>query len=136
MDDQTRHRHLARVHLVAKSEGLDLEGDHYRAWLKRRTGKTSCKDLTDAELSALTDSLKASHQQWWKVGELCEELGWSGFDDERFRAFVKRIYKVDNPGLLAKPQVGGLIAGLSNMAASKRKKAAAAQAEAQARPAP
>lgn len=121
MDDQTRLRHIAHVHAVAADIGL--EGDAYRDWMEKRTRQRSCKDLTDAELAALAQSLKATRPQWQKVYHLAREIGFSGFDDAGFKTFVKRITKADDPRLLSKPQLRNLIAGLTRWAASKRKRA-------------
>ncbi len=120
MDTQTRQQRLARIHAAAKA--VHLEGEDYQAWLDRRTGATSCADLSDAQLDALADWLKATRPQWLKVGALCREMGWTGFEDERFLTFVKRVTKEDNPRLLSRMQLRNLIAGLSNWTKSLRKR--------------
>ena len=121
MDTATRNRHLAHVHATAKA--LELEGEKYKAWLKRRTGKASCADLSDTELSALVDSLKASLAQWQTVSQLTRELGYSGFEDERFRTIVQRVTKTDDARLLSRPQLGKLTAVLVKAVESRRKRA-------------
>jgi len=128
MDDQTKRKHLAHVHGVARDLDLEPGGDAYRAWLKRRTGCESCKDLTDEQLAALSDALKATHAQWKKAKILILELGYSGFEDQRFCTIVKRVTKEDDARLLSKPQLGKVIGILDKTAADRRKRATAAAA--------
>jgi hypothetical protein len=110
MSAQTRKQRLARIHIVAKSVGL--EGQKYRSWLERRTGKTSCSDLTDAQLDALADDLKGTRSQWQKLSHLCKTMGWTGFEDPGFLTFVKRTTGEDEPRLLSRPELSNLIVGL------------------------
>lgn len=121
-DRPTRHRHLAHIHAATKAAGL--EGDDYRAWLKKRTGRESCDDLTDAELAALCDWLKGTPAQFRKVYALAREIGFTGFDDPGFRTFTERITKETEPRLLSRLQLIYLIAGLQNWLKSKRTHAA------------
>lgn len=123
--DADRRRHTARVHAVAHDIGLDPKSDAYRAWMKRRTGATSCRDLSAAALADLADSLKATLPQWQLVSSQIRELGYVGFEDERFRTIVKRVTKEDDARLLNRIQLGRLAAVLSKSCASARRKRAA-----------
>jgi hypothetical protein len=118
MNTDTRNRNLARVHIATDAVGL--KGEKYQAWLKRRTGKESCADLTDAQLSKLVDWLKPTRAQWQMVGSLAREIGLSGFEDEGFRTFVLRVTKEADPHLLTRLQMPGLIAGLKGWAKHRR----------------
>jgi phage gp16-like protein len=120
MDSNTRAARIARVHAAAKAVGL--EGDDYKAWLKRRTGHESCRDLTDAQLDELADWLKATQPQWRLVSDLVRQIGWSGFQDPAFLTFVKRVTKEDNPRFLTRMQLRNLIAALLNWVKSLRKR--------------
>ncbi len=119
----TRNRRLARVHAATGAVGI--EGQNYQAWLKRRTGKTSCADLDDSQLTDVTDSLKPTTAQWRRVLDLCAELGLSGFEDDRFQAFVKRITKVEDSRLLSRLQLRKLIYALGQWVKCQRQKTAA-----------
>ena len=118
MSTTPRNRHLARIHTATKAVGLD--GDKYKTWLKKRTGKESCKDLTDAQLADLVEWLRPTDAQWWKVKALIREIGLSGFEDEGYKTFVRRVTKEDDPRLLSRLQVHNLIAGLVSWANHRR----------------
>lgn len=118
MASTPRNRNLARIHTATKAVGL--EDDKYKAWLKKRTGKESCKDLTDAQLADLVEWLRPTDAQWWKVKALIHEIGLSGFADEGYKTFVRRVTKEDNPALLSRLQVHNLIAGLVGWANHRR----------------
>jgi hypothetical protein len=124
----SRQRNLARVHHIARAIKLDPQGDDYRTWLKKLTGKASCKDLDDEALAALVESLKPSEKQWQMVRSLAEQLGFYDFQDPGFKSFVRRVCKVDDAYLLEKPEVARLIAGLKGFVASRRKQASASAA--------
>ena len=118
MSTTPRNRNLARIHTATKAVGL--EGDKYKEWLKKRTGKESCKDLTDEQLSDLVEWLRPTDAQWWKVKALIREIGLTGFADEGYKTFVRRVTKEDNPALLSRLQVHNLIAGLVRWADHRR----------------
>lgn len=124
----SRQRNLARVHHIARAIKLDPKGDDYRAWLQKLTTKTTCKDLSDEALAALVESLKPSEKQWQMVRSLAEQLGFYDFQDPGFKSFVRRVCKVDDAYLLAKPEVARLIAALKGFVASRRKQASASAA--------
>jgi hypothetical protein len=105
--------------MAAKAVGL--EGAKYKAWVKRRTRKPSCAELTDAQLQALVDWLKPTRAQWRKVGDLIREIGMSGFEDDGFKTFVQRVTKETDPRLLSRMQVRQLIAGLVGWTNHRRK---------------
>ncbi len=126
--DPDRRRHTARIHAGARDIGLDPKSPEYRAWLKRRTDATSCRDLSAAALADLADSLKATLPQWQLVSGQIRELGYAGFEDDRFRTIVKRVTKADDARLLNRVQLGRLAAVLSKSCESARRKRAAAAA--------
>lgn len=118
MNHPTRRRHLSHIHAATKAAGLD--GNRYRAFLKRRTGRESCDDLTDAELAALCDWLKGTDAQLRKVYALAREIGFTGFADPGFLTITERITKEIEPRLLSRLQLSNLIAGLQNWLKYKR----------------
>lgn len=120
MTTPDRKKLLARFHLTA--EQSDITGERYKQWLKERTGQESCSDLTDDQIKALLPEFEATRNQWRKVGAQCRELGWTGFQDPNFRAFVMRVTKKEEPRFLTKKQLRNVIAGLSNWIKQKRKK--------------
>lgn len=122
MSVETRNKHIARVHAVARE--LGLAGDDYRQWLKRQAGQESCAELTDAELDRLTDELKATLPQWQKAKKLIVEIGYAGFEDPRFLTIVQRVAKKDTPRLLSKQQLRNVIGALSRTLENRRKREA------------
>ncbi|WP_295583915.1 hypothetical protein [uncultured Lamprocystis sp.] len=112
MDDETRDKRRAYIRLAAADAGL--EGDAFRDFLKRRTGKTDLDSLTDKELEDLKQWLKPSPAQWGKVRYFCDVMGWEGFDDPAFLAFVERVTKKNNPRFLTRLLIRNLIAALSS----------------------
>jgi uncharacterized protein (DUF2252 family) len=113
----SRQKLLAQVHTARKHWRFSEKA--YRNWLHRKTGKRSCTLLTDAELEALVRDLRPTHRQWTTLGKLVRRRGWSGFEDERFAAFVKRTTQLDNPRLLDRPQASQVILGLQRWLAGK-----------------
>lgn len=120
MSTTDRNRLLARFHATAKNSGIT--GETYKRWLLERTGKESCSDLSSEQIEALIPEFEATRDQWRKVGHQCREVGFTGFEDPRFRTFVKRVTKVEPPQFLTKKQLGDVIAGLENWIAHRRKK--------------
>lgn len=107
---------LAAIHTVKKALGLD--DDVYRALLERVTGKTSAKDLTDAERRRVIEEMR---RQGFKgaskgarkplEGKYAKKLqalwiaGWNlglvrDRDDKALLAFVKRQTGIDHTRFL------------------------------------
>lgn len=94
---------------------MGWDDDTYRAWLEKHTGKRSCTECNDAELSRLGDELRAngfnapaaskqpggdapgrpSKAQWGLIAKLAREKGYTGLDDAGLATFAKRVCKVD-----------------------------------------
>lgn len=141
----SRRDWYAMIHLGTKR--LDMDEDTRRAWMEKHTGKRSCTDCTDAELSRLCDLLRRagalddgkplgrvdrggqgegdrpSRAQWKKCAVLCKARGWSkGIDDPGFATFVKRITKVDNPRFLTQTGIRNVIVGLERWIENDKRK--------------
>ena len=105
---------IGKVKLKAKAAGIDQGSDDYRQWLNGLTGKTSCADLTDDELSQLCDRLEGNTpsqaigfpvasdrvsgqlptvQQWKFLHKLAKEFGWEGLRDARMLQHVTHTTK-------------------------------------------
>jgi phage gp16-like protein len=120
MSKSGRARYLAHIHAAAKAQGWN-EGT-YRDWIKRRTGKTSCAELDDAQLGALAATLKPTGPQWEAIHAACREMGWSGTADCDFKAFVKRTTKADEPLFLTRRQLTDVLVGLAAWQKSLRQR--------------
>jgi phage gp16-like protein len=129
----TRAQYYTLIHLGAARLGHKAEAD-YREWLESLTGKRSCKECSEVELSSLVTTLRACNAledpslkrvkggigqgnrptsaQWNLANSLCRELGMTGCGDVRFAAFAKRNAKVDHPRFLTKETLRVLIAAL------------------------
>jgi hypothetical protein len=118
-----RRRHIARFHAVARERRMD-EAER-RAFLKRRTGKTSCKELTDEELVDLVAWLKPTARQWSELSRLCRAMDFGGFEDPRFRAFVTHTTKVADPAHLTRLAAQDLILGMRKWVKHRQRGAAA-----------
>ena len=125
-DQNTRHRHIARVHCVARDIGITPGTASYRSWLKRRTGHRSCADLTAQALLALTESFKVTHEDWSRLSRAVWALGYEGFEDARFHTIVHRVTGADNTRLLSRPQVTKLLAVLYRTVNAQRRRATTA----------
>lgn len=135
---QLRAALIGKVHTLAKRLGYDE--DTYRVVLLTQTGKTSCKDMTDKQLSRLADVLeclskgkplpdagnapKASPKglagqalptakQWETLAALTSRAGWSGLDDFRLLGFARHTAKVADLGELSRQAMSKVISGLS-----------------------
>lgn len=111
----------------------------YRAWLEKHTGRRSCKDCSDAQLSHLVDELRAlgftplpaprakggsgpghpSEAQWRKVEVLAKRFGYTGLDDPGLATFCRRVAKVDTPRFLDSRGIGAIIVALENWIAHR-----------------
>ncbi len=104
----------------------------YRAWLEKHTGKRSCTECSEAELSRLGDELRANgfqpstaskprggsgpgrptEKQWAFAWRLAKEKGFSGLDDPGLATLCRRVAKVDNPRFLDSQGMRALILAL------------------------
>lgn len=136
-----RNKHISMVHIAKHKLGLNDET--YRAWLLKNTGKSSCKDLSDHELTVLVSALrsngalddapfnahtvraadKPTPAQWGKMETLARQIGFDDVISPPFCNWVKNTAKVDNPRFLSKQGISDVIAGLERWCAFKRKKA-------------
>ena len=125
----SRSNALAMVHIAAKNQGLEQGSEEYRAWLHALTGARSCRDLTDAQLIALTDKLKQagltdhkplggtgidrpSAAQWRKLETLARQVGYNNIQDAGFAKWIKRVTGLDNPRFLTAETCKDAIVGL------------------------
>jgi hypothetical protein len=124
-------------------KNLGWEDDVYRAWLEKHTGKRSCKDCSEAQLSVLADEMRAlgaldqaevvtppggsgadrpTQRQWSSVLALAKKCGLTGgYDDPAFITLCKRIAKVENPRFLTREGVSDVMVGLERWAAYRKK---------------
>lgn len=122
---------LGAAHKGAAQLGWD--DDFRRQQQHRVTGCASCRDMTDAQLVSWCWHLRdlgadigirapapLGGQGWdnptdWQLMEI-ERLalahGWSGLDDRRLRAFVRRTASVDDPRFLTRTQASACLSGL------------------------
>lgn len=139
---QLRAALIGKVHTLAKRLGYDE--DTYRVVLLTQTGKTSCKDMSDKQLSRLADALdclakgkplpdasnapKASAnglagqtlptaKQWETLAALTSRAGWSGLEDFRLLSFARHTAKVVELGELSRAAMSKVISGMSRMLA-------------------
>ena len=135
---QLRSALIGKVHALAKKLGYD--DDTYRTVLLTQTGKTSCKDMTDKQLSRLAEALgclskgkpmpdtgnvpQASPKglagqmlptvkQWETLIALACRAGWSGLDDFRLLGFARHTAKVAELGELSRANMSKVISGLT-----------------------
>lgn len=141
---QLRAALIGKVHALAKRLGYDE--DTYRVLLLTQTGKTSCKDMTDKQLSRLAEALDClskgkampdagsvpsaspkglagqvlpTVKQWETLTGLTRRAGWSGLEDFRLVAFARHTAKVVELGELSRAAMSKLISGLSRMLAQR-----------------
>lgn len=135
---QIRGALIGKVHVLAKRLGYDEAT--YRTVLLTQTGKTSCRDMTEAQLSRLADALEClskgkcppeavklpqpsanglggqmlpTTKQWQALAALASRVGWSGLNDFRLLAFVHRTAKVRELGELSRSDMSKVISGLT-----------------------
>lgn len=122
---------LGLAHLAAKQ--LKWDEDFRKAQQLTRTGKSSCKDMTDSELLDWCWHLKRlgaiigiphpprrggkswdrpTPRQLGEIEQLALQFGWDGLDDKRLLAFVARTAKVDDVRFLLRWQATSVITGL------------------------
>lgn len=122
---------LGLAHKGAKLLGLD--DDTRRAAQAAYAGVASCRDMTDAQLTAWCWELKRrgadigipgppprasgwdrpSRSQLGEIERLALAFGWGdGLDDRRLAGFVSRTARVDSPRFLTRAQATAVISGL------------------------
>lgn len=123
---------------------LGWDDDVYRAWLEKHTGKRSCKDCSEGQLSMLADELRElgaldqaeavnappggggadrpTERQWRTALGLAKKCGLSGkLNDPGFASFCKRVAKVDSPRFLTREGISAVIVGLERWFADRNK---------------
>ena len=135
---QLRAALIGKVHALAKRMGYD--DATYRTVLLTQTGKTSCRDMSDRQLSRLAEALEClskgkplpdagkppqasanglggqmlpTAKQWETLAGLTSRAGWSGLDDFRLLAFARHTAKVADLGELSRAAMSKVISGLS-----------------------
>lgn len=135
---QLRAALIGKVHALAKKLGYDE--DTYRVVLLTQTGKTSCKEMTDKQLSRLAEALEClskgkplpdagkapqasplglagqmlpTAKQWNTLAGLASRAGWSGLDDFRLLGFARHTAKVADLSELSRQAMSKVISGLS-----------------------
>lgn len=144
---QRRTALIGKVHALAKK--LGYEEDTYRTVLLTQTGKTSCRDMTDKQLSRLAEVLDCLVQgkpmpeapkvpqaspnglggqmlptakQWETLAALAHREGWSGLEDVRLLSFVRRTAKVADLSELSRAAMSKVISGLLRYLAQQKAK--------------
>jgi phage gp16-like protein len=136
-----RARLYAMIHLAIKRLGWD--DATYRAWLEKHTGRRSCSDCSDGQLSLAADLLRdlgaleqpaplpvggsgpdrPTQAQLRAVKSAAKKCGLSGaFNDPGLLTLCRRVAKVDNIRFLDRHGVSVLINALDGWAASKAKR--------------
>lgn len=135
---QLRAALIGKVHALANRMGYD--DATYRTVLLTQTGKTSCREMSDRQLSRLAEALEClskgkplpdagkppqasanglggqmlpTAKQWETLAGLASRAGWSGLDDFRLLAFARHTAKVADLGELSRAAMSKVISGLS-----------------------
>ncbi len=137
----TRNVLIGKVHALAKQ--LAYDETTYRTVLLTQTGRTSCRDMTWAQLSTLTRALEhlvngkplpssdthpvsrhkalgrgealPTAKQWATLTGMAERAGWAGLQDFRLLAFARHTVKVDELGEMTRSEMIKVITGLIRM---------------------
>lgn len=136
----SRNAMLSQIHIAKKD--LALDDETYRLMLERLTGKRSCRDLTDRQLTLVLGSLR---RQGWdgeapgrtghrrpKAKPACVRLMGKieALLTEAKRpwtyaaSLAQRMYRVDSLEWCDREQLRGIVAALSKDAARRRGKEA------------
>ncbi|SEN35881.1 regulatory protein GemA [Nitrosomonas marina] len=123
-----RNKLIALVHIAAQHLDIEYNSAEYRTWLEKLSGETSCKDLTNEQLTGLVDRLRREGcleqkktgsapnrptlGQWRKMEILTRQLGFNHKNDAGFVTFVKRVTKLDDPRFLTRQSISKVIVGL------------------------
>lgn len=137
---QLRNTLMGKVHALAKKLGYDEAT--YRVVLLTQIGKSSCRDMSDKQLSRLADVLEClskgrampdasnapeaspnglavqvlpTAKQWETLAGLSSRAGWCGLEDFRLLAFAHHTAKVAELGELSRAGMSKLISGLGRM---------------------
>lgn len=148
---QRRTALIGKVHALAKRLGYDEAT--YRTLLLAQTGKTSCRDMTDKQLSRLAEALEClvagkpmpeavnapqassiglegqmlpTARQWETLAGMACRESWSGLDDFRLLSFALRTAKVASLSELSRAGMSKMISGLSRYLAQQKAKGEAA----------
>ncbi|MDP2834612.1 MAG: regulatory protein GemA [Pseudomonadota bacterium] len=125
-----RARLIALIHAGARALGMD-EATR-RDWIEKHTGKRSCKDCSEADLSRLGDDLRANgfqpgpatkapggngpgrptKAQWGLIAKLAKQKGMTGLDDAGLATLAKKVCKVDSLRFLDQHGARALILAL------------------------
>lgn len=136
-----RKARIAKIHIAKKD--LRLDDDVYRALLQGAVGKSSCADMTEAELDAVLEAFKARgwsyqakgdmRQGTTPTGRLIRTL-WRAASRERsessLRAMIRRVLGLApnieaDPDLLRRGDATKVIEALKAMKRTAKKKVAA-----------
>ncbi|MGR5240234.1 phage protein GemA/Gp16 family protein [Photobacterium damselae] len=106
----------------------EFTDEMYRDCLKNLTGKSSCKEMTFAQLNQVLDCLiqggyirfnkaqadaqRPTDAQWRKLAALSYSKGWSGLNDAALKSFVNRTVQTSNVKSLTRAQITDVITGL------------------------
>lgn len=120
---------IAQVHMAAKR--LAMDDDARRAAMQAVVGKTSCRDMSEAELARVVQhfnrggsgvvasaprSARDDGPTGWQLAtleRLAYDMGWrEGLADARLAAFTKRTARVDRPEWMTREQASACISGL------------------------
>jgi hypothetical protein len=142
---QLRVALIGKVYALSKRMGYD--DATYRMVLMTQTGKTSCRDMTEKQLSQLADALEGlskgnalpdaaqapqasanglggqalpTAKQWAMLAELACRMGWSGLDDASLLTFAQRTARVGAMGELSRTDMSKVISGLTRWLAQRR----------------
>ncbi|NMG46410.1 DUF1018 domain-containing protein [Aromatoleum toluvorans] len=145
---QQRAALIAKVHALAKKLGYDEAT--YRTVLLTQTGKTSCRQMSDRQLSRLAEALDClakgkslpeapkppsasakglagqalpTAKQWETLAGLSARAGWGGLHDFRLLAFARHTAKVADLGELSRSGMSAVITGLSRRLAQQARAA-------------
>lgn len=142
---QRRAALIGKVHAITKRMGYDEAT--YRTVLLTQTGKTSCRHMTDKQLSQLADVLERlfkgnplpdvggaaqacsnglggqmlpTAKQWAMLAALASRMGWSGLDDSSLLIFAQRTTNVREMGELSRAGMSKVISGLTRWLDQRR----------------
>lgn len=133
---------LGLAHMAAKQ--LRWDEDMRKCMQRRKTGKESCKDMSNTELLDWCWELKRmgaiigiphpprrggkswdrpSGRQLGEIEQLALQLGWTdGLDDTRLNAFIERTTKIESIRFLMRWQATDVITGMRRWLKQKQQK--------------
>ncbi len=135
---------IKMIHMGARRQGWD--DSTYRTWIEKHTGRRSCADCSDDQLSLLADDLRdigaldrpgasavpaasdpnrPTQKQWRMMLDMSRKCGLSGAaTDPGLRTLCARVAKIDNPRFLDKAGMHAMISALQRWHKYKVVKAA------------